>query len=81
MELGFFSLSLNLKEAPKKVEDVKSIQEKLDEFMQDIAETKTQVVPNKETSKQEKPKATKKYKPNNDSLDPMDPASYSDIPR
>ena len=77
----------------------KSIQDKLDEFMQDIdSEAKQpQTAINRESSssKQESSSSSKKSSSsssssssskkvklnNSEPLDPMDPASYSDIPR
>lgn len=54
--------------------------------MQDISEatvptSKPPSSTNKEPKEDSKPKSSKKAKFNHEPLDPMDPASYSDIPR
>lgn len=80
----------NLIEQQKKlIEAAKSAQDKLDEFMKDITEIKStsreSPAPTKQANSsfqvESKSKSAKKVKLSSEPLDPMDPSSYSDVPR
>lgn len=57
----------------------KSTQDKLEEFMKDIEETKTTA--NSRGGSESSSSKSKKVKLTSESIDPMDPSSYSDVPR